>query len=477
MIAFGTDYTDDDGEPLPEPVPALHAGDPLPKEPLTELGMAHRLIHVHGEALRYVPAWRRWLVWDGRRWAYDDDGQAPRLAKTIARRVMSDALRIKDDKARREALGLARRAESAPGVAGVLTLAGTELGIALRPGDLDVDPWLLNCANGVLDLRTGLLGPHDPKLNLTKITGAAYDPEATGREFVKFLERVQPDEGMCAFIARLLGHTLPGVVVEHLLPILQGAGANGKSTLMTVVMAALGDYAATADPGIFTERGYDAHPTGVADLFGRRLVVVHESDRGRHLAEGTVKRLTGGDRIKARRMREDFWEFEPSHTAIMLTNHRPIVRGDDEAIWRRLRLVPFDVTIPAAEQDHGLGDRLRLELDAVLAWLVAGFHEWREGGLAEPEPVLTATAGYRGDSDVVGRFFEQRCLLGEHFHVGSTSLFGTWREWCAAEGVDAGTQTAFATALQDRGLDNRKDSTGRMRWHGVALASDEGDDT
>jgi putative DNA primase/helicase len=446
--------------------------DPLPDEPWTELGYARRLIHLYGGRLRFVPAWRRWLVWDGRRWSRDSTGQSARWMKVIARRLTTDALAISDETARKAALSLARRGESSHAVAGALTLASTEPGVAVTPDELDADPFLLNCANGVLDLRTGELAAPDPALLLTKVTRAAYDPDAAGPEFAKFLARVQPDAAMRAYIARLLGLGLEGRVVAHLLAIFCGSGANGKTTLNTAVTAALGDYAGPADPDLLTARTFDAHPTGVADLFGLRLAVLHETDRGRRLAEATIKRLTGGDRLKARRMREDFWSFDPSHTFVMLTNHRPVVTGTDEGIWRRLRLVPWDVVIPADQQDEELGDRLALELDAVLAWLVAGYRDWHDHGLGDPEQVTKATAGYRADSDALGRFLDQRCLLGRHYHAGSTELFTAWSRWCAAEGEDAGSQTAFATVLQGRGLDKRKTMHGAV-WDGVGLASDD----
>ena len=271
------------------------------------------------------------------------------------------------------------------------------------------------------------------------------------------------------YLARLLGHGLEGRVVSHILAILCGAGANGKGTLINhAVLPALGDYADAADADLLTARTFDAHPTGTADLYGLRLAVLHESDAGRRLAEGTVKRLTGGDRLKARRMREDFWSFDPSHTFVMLTNHKPVVSGTDEGIWRRLRLVPWDVVIPEEERDEELPDRLALELDAVLAWLIRGYQDWHEHGLADPERVTKATADYRDESDALGRFIDQRCMLG-HGTVGSSELFAAWSKWCAEEGEEPGTQTAFAAALQNRGLDNYTQN-GRRRWRGISLA-------
>jgi putative DNA primase/helicase len=447
-------------------------GDPAPGEPWTELGYARRLVKVCGGRLRYVPAWRRWLIWDGQRWTYDTTGQAQRWMKTIARAITTSTLAT-DDKAESEAAyRQARKGESAHAIAGALTLAGTEREVVAEPDDLDADPFLLNCANGTLDLRTGELRDHDPADLITKIAGAAYHPGAAGPEFAKFLDRVQPDAAMRDYLARLTGHGLEGRVTEHLLQIHWGAGANGKSTFIDAMLAALGDYADAADPELLTARSYDAHPTGTADLFGLRLAILHESDRGRRLAEGTVKRLTGGDRVKARRMRENFWSFAPSHTFVMLTNHKPAVGGTDEGIWRRLRLVPWDVVIPPAERDEHLGDRLALELDAVLAWLVAGYQAWRKHGLKDPDAVNKATEAYRSESDALGRFIAEQCLTGPHYAVGSSELFAAWQKWCAAEGEEHGTQTALATMLVNKGFENYT-THGRRRWRGVGLQGED----
>lgn len=454
------------------PGPGAGPADPAPGEPVTELGYARRLTALYGDRLRYVAAWKCWLVWDGRRWARDTTGQAARWMKSIARRITSDAIALASERERGEALRLARRGESAAGVAGALTLAATEPGIVLTPDDLDADPFLLNCGNGVLDLRTGQLSPHDPGLLITRLAGADYDPHAAGPAFEAFLARVQPDGAMRAFLARLLGHALAGQVTSHVLPIFHGEGQNGKSTLTGAVMAALGDYADAADPLLLTARSFDAHPTGVADLCGLRLAVLHETDAGRHLAEGTVKRLTGGDRLKARRMREDFWSFQPTHTFVMLTNHAPIVTGTDEGIWRRLRLIPWDVVIPPAERDEELPARLAGELGAVLAWLAAGYRDWAAAGLAEPGQVTDATAAYRARSDALGRFLAELCVLSGQCTAGSSDLYAAWAKWCANEGEEPGSQVAFAAALQNKGYDKVKDRTGRMRWHGIGLAAD-----
>ncbi len=460
---------------IPASLDELDADDPLPGEPWTELGYARRLIQVYGDRLRYVPAWRRWLVWDGRRWVHDATGQAQRWAKVIARRLTTGAMAIEDEQKRKAAVSLARRGESAHAVAGALTLAGTEPGIVVTPDDLDADPFLLNCRNGTLDLRSGELRPHDPADLLTKVAGTEYHPDAAGQEWEKFLGRVQPEPQMRAYLARLIGQALEGRVTAHILPIFNGVGANGKTTFTGAMDAALGDYAGPADPGLLTARNFDAHPTGVADLFGLRLAVLHEFDQDRQLAEGTVKRLTGGDSVKARRMREDFWSFTPSHTFLMLTNHKPVVSGDDDGIWRRIKLVPWEVVIPEDERDEELGDKLALELDAVLAFLVRGYRDWHINGLGDPEQVTAATGSYRSESDAIARFLDQQCITGPHFHVKSSELFAAWSKWCASEGEEPGTQTSFSTTLVNRGFDKTKTS-GVMRWTGIGLQDSEDGD-
>ncbi len=448
--------------------------DPLPDEPRTELGYAHRFVEVFGDRLRFVATWsigHQWLVWDGRRWAPDTTGQAKRWMKIVARTVTTAALSITDETARRQAIKEAKRGEANSSVNGALALASIDARVVIDHEELDGDPWLLNCFNGTLDLRIGQLRDHEQDDLLTKMCGASYRPETSGPVFEQFLARVQPDETVRDFLGRLLGHALVGQLVEHVLPIFWGDGANGKSTLLDAVLAALGDYGGSAAPGLLTARNFDSHPTEVADLFGLRLARLDETDDGRRLAEGTVKRLTGDRRQKARRMRENFWEFDASHTFVMLTNHKPLVAGTDEGIWRRLRLIPFAVVIPEEERDEHLPDRLNDELDAVLTWLVAGCATWQRQGLDEPEVVVNATAAYRAESDAIGRFLAERCHTTVVSKVQSSVLYQAWSRWCIGEGLEPGTTKSFSTSLHNRGFDTTK-SNGRMVWKGLGLAAD-----
>jgi putative DNA primase/helicase len=434
--------------------------DPRPngKATDTELATARRLAATFGDRIRYVVPWRKWLIWDGQRWKDDDTGQISRYAKKIA-----DGIPTKKGP----------RFHTAAGIAAMINLAGTEPGIALAPETLDTDPYLVNCLNGTLDLRTLQLRPHDPADLITKLAGAAYHPDAVAPRFVEFLERIQPDPDMRGFLARLFGHALLGKVVEHILAILYGVGANGKTTLVEAVTKVFGDYARPIEPGLLIDRG-DVHPTGVAALFALRLAITHETDEGRRLAEGTVKRLTGGDKITARRMREDFWDFEPSHSIVMHTNHKPIVRGTDEGIWRRLRFVPFAVAIPEDERDSKLPELLAGELDGILTWIIDGYRQWQDHGLAAPEQVTEATAEFRGESDMLALFLAERCNVdaGQFATVQSSVLFAAWVEWCKRENVDAGTQTRFSREMTKRGYDKGKDGLSHMVWKGLSLWND-----
>ena len=424
-------------------------------------GYADRLMFVYGIG---------WHAWDGRRWLKDDRGEAKRAVLEVLRAALAASL---GNKALRADV---QRCESAAGVAGVLDLAAALEPFACTVGDLDEDPYLLNCANGTLDLHTMALRPHDPADRITKVTGAAYDPDAVGPTWEAFLARVLPETPVREFLQRYAGVGLSGRVLEHVLAILTGTGRNGKGVFDRGVAVALGDYASTADPELFMARE-NAHPTSEMDLLGVRWVVVSESDQGRRLAEATVKRLTGGDTIKARLMRQDFVQFNPSHTALLITNHLPKVSGDDPALWARLRVVPFDVVIPQAEQDTHLGEKLELEADAILAWVIAGWADYQaRGGLAEPEGVIKATEAYQADSDAVGRFLADCCLINPLMWTSVSDLFDRWSRWAAEDGSDPSNKRAFGDALDKRGHPVTRGTGGKRIRKGLGLAAEGSDD-
>ncbi len=417
-----------------------------------QLRMAHRLVARYRDRLRYVYG-IGWHEWDGVRWKRDDSGAATRAATDTIKAAFSDLADL-DREGRQDLLRDIRRCESASGLEGMLRIAASMLPFATAIDQLDADPYLLNVANGTLDLRTLQVRPHDPADLLTKVAGCGYDPEGQAPRFEQFLAEILPDAAIRGYVARVLGHALPGQVLEHVLAIFTGTGQNGKSTLIEVAgMAAFGDYAMAAEPDLLVDRGA-VHTTGQADLLGVRLAVCSETDEGRKLAAATVKRLTGGDKVRARRMRQDNIEFTPSHTVLMVTNHKPKVAGDDPALWRRLRIVPFDVVV--ANPDKRLRQQLELELPGILRWLVDGYRDWNDNGLDEPASVTAATEAYRATSDALGRFLDE-CVHQTPFGtVKARELFGLWSSWCHENGETPGSEVTFAEAMSQRGLKKTK---------------------
>ncbi len=315
---------------------------------MTDGGNAERFARDHAGMVRYCGAWGRFLRWDETRWQANDDGAVERMAKATVRAMLTEAVALPDgDTSRKRAIGWAIQSDSRGRRDAMLTLAKSEPGIPVRPAELDTQPYLLNVVNGVLDLRDGRLLPHDPDLLLTKLAPVEYHPSRTAPLFDAYLERVLPDDPVRRFVQRFLGYCLTAYVSEQVLLFLYGVGANGKTTLVNVVMGILGDYAKQAAPDLLMQRTGDHHPTELADLLGARFVPTVEVQEGRRLAEVLVKQLSGGDRLKARYMRQDFWEFDPTHKLVLVANHKPVVRGTDYAIWRRILMVPVQRDDPA----------------------------------------------------------------------------------------------------------------------------------
>jgi putative DNA primase/helicase len=371
-----------------------------------------------------------------------------------------------------ETLKWALKSESALRINAMLDLARSEPGIPILPHELDRKPWLFNCPNGTLDLRTGRLREHRREDYITKLCRTAYHPETPCPTWERFLGAVfpddddEPDTDLIAFVQRLLGRCLTGDVSEQILSIIWGTGANGKSTLINAIMETVGaDYSMKASTDLLMASRGERHPTELAGLFGMRLVVASEAQQDRALNEALIKDLTGGERIRARRMREDFWEFTPTHKVILLTNHKPRVAGTDEGIWRRLRLVPFTATFwdpndpgknPAdlpenRRQDKQVGQKLADEREGILAWLVRGCTDWRRDGLTLPQAVRTATREYRREEDKLGRWIEDCCLVGrQDYRCRAAALYARYKTWCERAGEKPITQTAFGTSLRER---------------------------
>ncbi len=359
----------------PEPEPASKSGH-RQKPNLTDVGNAERLVERHGEDIRYCYPLSQWLCFGGQRWRGDDAGEVERRSKETVRATLREAAPEEGPIIDRDLARHALASESRARIEAMIALARSEPGIPIRPEEMDLDQWLLNAENGTIDLRTGELREHRREDLITKLAPVEYDPSAEAPTWEVCLKTWLPSEGLRRFVQKAVGYALTGDVSEQVLLFLYGTGANGKSTLINALMEAMGDYALQAAPELLTVKA-SAHPTELADLKGARFVASVEVEDGKHLAESLVKQMTGGDRIKARFMRADFFEFSPTHKVFLAANHKPEVRGTDTGIWRRIKTVPFDVTIPKGERDPALLAKLRDELPGILRWAVEGCLLWQ----------------------------------------------------------------------------------------------------
>lgn len=460
---------------------ALGLVQPNADEPPTGLGYsdldnAVRLAERHGQDLRYCWPWRKWLAWDGRRWRVDDTGEVARQAKETVRQMIREAAAIEDDEAREKALDAARKCQARHKIEAMVALAASEPGIPVLPEEMDRDPWLLNVVNGTIDLRTGELRPHRREDMLTKLAPVEYDPEAKCHRWEAFLDRIMAgNKELIRYLQKAAGYSLTADVSEQVFFLLHGSGANGKSVFLNTLLAVLGDYGTQAAPDLLMAKKSERHPTELADLRGARLVVALETEEGRRLAESLVKWLTGGDRIKARRMREDFFEFASTFKIWLASNHKPIVRGSDYAMWRRIRLIPFTVTIPPEEQDKQLPAKLREELPGILRWAVEGCLAWQREGLGEPPEVVEATAEYRAEMDAIANFLAECCIVNPLAKVPVATLYRAYTEWAQENGEWVLSQRELGTRLKERGFSQRKANKGRVFWIGLGLRDDHGE--
>ncbi|MCX7392492.1 MAG: phage/plasmid primase, P4 family [Planctomycetales bacterium] len=444
----------------------------------TDRSNSRRLLHAYGKDLLFCFPWDKWLAWDSTRWQIDDGSSATRFALAVSDSVWAEAkvAGLSDDICK-----FAISSSNTGKVSAMLKLAAPD--VAIPVDRLDANPWLLNVKNGTLDLRSGKLREHRREDSLTKLCPTEYDADAACPEWLRFLDSTfGGDTGLIAFLQRLSGYFLTGDVSEQILPIFYGSGSNGKSTLLNAIQAAMGeDYSSAAPPSLLMEKKSDSHPTELAGLFGKRLVVSQESTAGARLAEATVKSLTGGDKISARRMREDFWQFTPTHKLLLATNHKPRVKGTDHAIWRRLVLVPFEQRFwnPASgedgpenlRQDKSLSTKLIAETSGILAWMVQGGLVWQRDGLGIPMSVRAATEDYRSESDTLGRFLSECCVEDPATRVKFSDMYSSLERWCNDGGDNLPSRQFTGAWLKGHGFHDKHSGT---RWYcGLSMKAEE----
>lgn len=463
----------------PPPLPAKEGS----ATDTSELSNAHRLLKLHGPDLLAVEG-IGWHVWQGiGPWRHDPPA-VHRLAFALGQIIQAEADAMQEwvddetvcgsDEADRRAdvqknrQRWAKASESRTVINNSLALLENLL--PCKADALDANPLLVGSPGGVIDLSDCKVRPHARDDRITQVIACDFDPSARAPTWQRFIGEIfAGDAELIRYVQTLCGYILSGQRGHHLLPVFHGSGANGKSTFLSTFQTLMGDYAGTAPAGLLVSSGTNEHPTGIASLKGRRLVTVSETGESGRLAESQVKLLTGGDRITARLMRQDFFEFEPTHMLILQTNHKPRVTGTDEGIWRRVKLVPFTVTIPAERRDPELAEKLLIELPGILAWVVEGWRNYQREGFIEPRAVRAATAEYRSDSDHVGAFLSERCRVGPEFTCPAGVLYGSYKAWCEEAGERPLSQRTLGVRLAERGeLVQARTNTARM-WQGVAV--------
>jgi len=436
---------------------------PIPVQ-FTEDALADSFATRHADVWRYVAPWGQWLTWTGTLWRREDTLQA----FDLARRICREAAR------RSPSAKIRTKLSSAATVSAVERLARSDRRHASTTEVWDRDPWLLNTRGGIIDLRSGAASAHDPLRFMTKIAHAAAEGECP--VWLQFLDTVTGgDAALQAYLQRMAGYCLTGVTTEHALFFLYGTGANGKSVFANTLTAIMGDCATVAPMDMFMATTGDRHPTDMAGLRGARIVTSIETEQGSRWAESKLKALTGGDKITARFMRQDYFEFMPQFKLLVVGNHKPSIRNVDEAMKRRLHMVPFTVTIPAARRDKRLPDRLLAERDGILAWALQGCLEWQKTGLRPPPAVMAATDDYFEAEDALGRWIEERCQTGTSaLWAGSNELFNSWKSWAEANGEYAGSMKRFFEALSTRGF--ARENTRKARgFLGIRLCDNNSD--
>ncbi len=449
-------------------------GVPAAQHLTTDQANAGRIVHKFGKHLIVMAG--QWFAWSGKRWE-KDDGEVYRYACNLSKIIHGEAdgwagkkgasaEETEKHQAIAEALRKwAQKSEMKNAIEAAVGLAKKMM--AVGDDALDSDPWSLNCLNGTVDLRTGELRPHTPSDYITKLVPLEYNPNASSAAWETVVGRVTLEEDMVTrplarFLQRWFGYCATASTREQVFVVHYGQGSNGKSTILDTVAEVLGDYAATAAPGLLVGKKNEEHPTGVADIFGRRMVTSHESGEGGALKEEVVKQLTGGDKIKARFMRGDFFEFDPTHKLQLLTNHKPAIKGQDNGIWRRVLLMPYLARFAVAEEvaagrahyvrDTRITERIRAELQGVLTWVVKGAMAWAQDGLQPPDTVLAASRDYQTEQDRISQFLIECCEMdaaaSEPLADGMGGLYQTYREWCNEGGWFPLSKQKFTDELE-----------------------------
>ncbi len=444
---------------------------PFSGNSLTDMGNADRIVSLFGQDILFCYAWNKWLVWNGKYWEKDESGEIDRKAEATVRSIYAEAAKEEDRDLRHELIKHAKSSESASKIRAMLDRAKNR--VPASPKQFDSNIWLFNCQNGTINLKTGDLLPHVRSNMITKISPASYDPKAEAPRWREFLEQVTDnDQELISFLQRAAGYALTGDTSEHCLFFLHGDGRNGKSVFIETVKYVIGDYGTTARPDVLMSKKYgESVPNEIAALAGVRYVSTTETESGKRFAESMLKQYTGDDIISARFLYGEFFTFKPQFKIFLASNHKPIIRGQDTAIWERIYLIPFTVYIPPEKRDKKLGEKLQAEVDGILRWAVEGCLAWQREGLNPPDVVRGATESYRDEMDPLRDFFAERCVFVPEATVFVSDLWNAYLDWCKENSEKYPlTKRLFRTHLLQKKLEEKR--TSKRYWQGIGLRSE-----
>jgi putative DNA primase/helicase len=448
----------------------------------SESEAARRFGDIIRDRARFVADEGQWYYFDGQRWTKDHSSVwMLEQSLKVSRAYAEDAVRFGSSDPNFQArVATAKTYNGLPGRKRLIELAKAEPALAILSSQFDSDPWLFNVLNGTINLHTGQLQPRSAPDLITKLAPVKYDPAATRERWDSFLDEVIPDADARAHFKRVVGYFLTGEVYEHKLFFCYGTGANGKSVVFEVLLAAFGDYGTLAPVSLLTSKQVEQHPCDLNTLRGRRVALFAETPQGQRWDESRVKALTGGDTITARGMRENFSTFAPTAKFAIAGNYRLRTNDLSEGFRRRFEEIPFEVTIPEERRDPKLAAKLRAELPGVLNWALEGCAEWQHSGLGKSAKIQAATGAYFADNDRLAPFLAERCTLAPGNRVARAALRSAYEVWCSREGEHPINPKDFGEQLRQRDVRDAKVRVAGESvrgWEGIGLIERGHEDT
>lgn len=438
---------------------------------LTDAGNADRFVHMFDGEIRFSNVHRKWYIWNGKYWE-QDDGTIVSYAIACVRNIINEANLLPDGDRRRELIKHSLRSEASGRLRAIVEIASNNTALKITPEQMDRSPWLLNCHNGTINLKTGKLQPFDSKDFMTKMCRTKYDPNCKTPLWDSLLDKVtKGDAAMQRYMQKAFGYALTGDTSEQAIFILYGTGSNGKSTLLNVFAELLDTYAQSAKSDTFMEKKNENVNNDIARLNGARFVTAIEMQENKRMSEALIKSMTGGDKLVTRFLYGEFFEYTPQFKVFLAVNHKPVIRDDTNSIWRRIKLIPFTNVFTEQDRDKNFPAKiLAAEMPGILAWAVQGCLLWQQEGLTMPDEVTKATSDYKVEMDSFAAFFDECCIVYESGRATNKALRAKYDEWCKENGEYALSQRPFSQKMLERGfIKKRASNTGAYEWNGVSL--------